>query len=74
MTTPGLYRHFKGTYVRVLFTALDSETKKPLVFTCTWTTVLYGYVRKLFHETVTRGSFQGPRFLAEQLSTVFLDI
>jgi hypothetical protein len=63
MITPGLYRHFKGAYVRVLFTALDSETEKPLiVYMHLDDGIIWVREETMFHETVTRGTFSGPRF------------
>jgi hypothetical protein len=67
MTTPGVYRHFKGTYVRVLFTALDSETKKSLVvYMHLDDGIIWVREETMFHETVTRGTFSGPRFLLHE--------
>lgn len=67
MTPPGVYRHFKGTYVRVLFTVLDSETKKPLViYVHLDDGTVWAREETMFHETVTRGMFSGPRFLLHE--------
>lgn len=60
---PGLYQHFKGTTVNVLFSALDSETQEEMV--------VYEHredgqkwVRPLsmFLENVTRNGKTMPRF------------
>ena len=61
---PGVYRHFKGNYYRVLMTARHSETEECMVVY----QALYGeygvWVRPLsmWQETVTRDGVTVPRF------------
>ena len=61
---PGRYRHFKGNEYEVLFTALHSETMKPMVVY----RALYGerglWVRPaaMWNETVTRDGKTFRRF------------
>jgi hypothetical protein len=62
---PGKYKHYKGNFYEVLFTAKDSENLEPMVVY----RALYGdgdiWVRPLqmFQETVTVQSISMPRFL-----------
>lgn len=62
--TPGIYRHFKGNYYRVVGTATHSETMEALVVYVP----LYGeggmWVRPLdmFRGTVLREGREIPRF------------
>ncbi len=61
---PGIYRHFKGNYYRLLFLAADSETQEPMVVY----QALYGeqgyWVRPaaMWSETIDRDGYHGPRF------------
>ena len=65
MIKPGRYRHYKGGIYRVLLTALDSETNKPVVVYMNETHGSY-YVRSLkeFTSNVLEDSEDGgvPRF------------
>ena len=62
---PGRYRHFKGGEYEVLFTALHSETREPMVVD----RALYGegglWVRpaSMWSEHVDRDGYSGPRFV-----------
>lgn len=62
---PGRYRHFKGREYEVLFTALHSETREPMVVY----RALYGegglWVRpaSMWSEHVDRDGYSGPRFV-----------
>ena len=61
---PGIYRHFKGNYYRLMMVALHSETREPMAVY----QALYGergyWVRPLamWGETVDRDGASFPRF------------
>ena len=61
---PGVYRHFKGKYYRLLFLAEHTETRETLVIY----QALYGerglWARPLsmWGETVRRDGLEAPRF------------
>ncbi len=61
---PGIYRHFKGNYYRLITVALHSETREPMAVY----QALYGergyWVRPLamWGETVDRDGASFPRF------------
>ena len=61
---PGIYRHFKGNFYRLLYVAKHSETLEPMVVY----QALYGergyWVRPLsmWSEIVTRDGASNPRF------------
>ena len=62
---PGIYRHFKGNYYRLLLIARHSETLEPM----TLYRALYGdqglWVRPaaMFEETIEVGGVRQPRFV-----------
>ena len=61
---PGIYRHFKGKYYRLIGVAAHSETQEPMAVY----QALYGerglWVRplKMWGELVSRDGYSGPRF------------
>lgn len=61
----GRYRHFKGNEYRVLGTAKHSETQEELVVyqALYGTQELWVRLAEMWHETVEREDYRGPRFL-----------
>ena len=61
----GRYRHFKGNEYRVLGTAKHSETQEELVVYQALYGTLELWVRpaEMWHETVEREDYRGPRFV-----------
>ena len=61
----GRYRHFKGNEYRVLGTAKHSETQEePVVYQALYgTQELWVRPAEMWHETVEREDYRGPRFV-----------
>ena len=61
----GRYRHFKGNEYRVLGTAKHSETQEELVVypARDGTQELWVRPAEMWHETVEREDYRGPRFV-----------
>ena len=59
----GIYKHFKGTKVRVICEALHSETKEPfVVYVHLEDNVSWVRPKEMFLEQVEREGYSGPRF------------
>ena len=62
---PGVYRHFKGSYVEVIGTARHTETKEEIVTYRHQDGEYLLWVRPaaMFLEHVTKDGYDGPRFM-----------
>ena len=59
----GIYKHFKGTKVRVICEALHSETKEPfVVYVHLEDNVSWVRPKEMFLEQVKRDGYKVPRF------------
>ena len=59
----GIYKHFKGTKVRVICEALHSETEEPfVVYVHLEDNVSWVRPKEMFLENVDRDGYKGPRF------------
>ncbi len=61
---PGIYRHFKGSFIEVIGVALQTETKEELVSYRHLDGEYQLWVRPkaMFLENVQRDGYDGPRF------------